>query len=122
MGDDERGDYMYKFVSRDRFDASGTAAARTHNKTLLEHGTLYVAKFTGDGSEDGQYDGTGTWVSPISCPDNVSFDAAGNLWIATDGNGWAPTTASSGCRSPARTAGRWSSSSPCRAARRPAAR
>jgi len=25
-------------------------------------------------------------VSPISCPDNVAFDAHGNLWIATDGN------------------------------------
>ena len=25
-------------------------------------------------------------VSPISCPDNLTFDAAGNLWIATDGN------------------------------------
>jgi secreted PhoX family phosphatase len=25
-------------------------------------------------------------VSPISCPDNVAFDSAGNLWIATDGN------------------------------------
>ncbi|NJL06561.1 MAG: PhoX family phosphatase [Chloroflexaceae bacterium] len=24
-------------------------------------------------------------VSPISCPDNVAFDNAGNLWIATDG-------------------------------------
>ncbi len=28
-------------------------------------------------------------VSPISCPDNLDFDAAGNLWIATDG---APAT------------------------------
>ncbi len=27
-----------------------------------------------------------TKVSPISCPDNVAFDAAGNLWISTDGN------------------------------------
>jgi secreted PhoX family phosphatase len=27
-----------------------------------------------------------TKVSPISCPDNVAFDAVGNLWIATDGN------------------------------------
>jgi uncharacterized protein len=27
-----------------------------------------------------------TKVSPISCPDNVAFDPAGNLWIATDGN------------------------------------
>ena len=25
-------------------------------------------------------------VSPISCPDNVAFDAYGNLWISTDGN------------------------------------
>ena len=24
-------------------------------------------------------------VSPISCPDNLSFDTSGNLWIATDG-------------------------------------
>jgi uncharacterized protein len=24
-------------------------------------------------------------VSPIACPDNLTFDAAGNLWIATDG-------------------------------------
>jgi len=27
-----------------------------------------------------------TKVSPISCPDNVAFDSAGNLWISTDGN------------------------------------
>ena len=25
-------------------------------------------------------------VSPISCPDNVAFDAEGNLWVSTDGN------------------------------------
>lgn len=25
-------------------------------------------------------------VSPISCPDNVTFDSYGNLWISTDGN------------------------------------
>ena len=25
-------------------------------------------------------------VSPISCPDNVTFDEEGNLWLATDGN------------------------------------
>jgi secreted PhoX family phosphatase len=30
-----------------------------------------------------------TKVSPISCPDNLDFDQAGNLWIATDG---APAT------------------------------
>ncbi len=27
-----------------------------------------------------------TKVSPISCPDNITFDPAGNLWISTDGN------------------------------------
>ena len=26
-------------------------------------------------------------VSPISCPDNLTFDDAGHLWISTDGNG-----------------------------------
>ncbi|HIW95843.1 MAG TPA: PhoX family phosphatase [Candidatus Corynebacterium gallistercoris] len=25
-------------------------------------------------------------VSPISCPDNLTFDSFGNLWVATDGN------------------------------------
>jgi secreted PhoX family phosphatase len=28
-----------------------------------------------------------TKVSPISCPDNCTFDNKGNLWIATDGQG-----------------------------------
>ncbi len=27
-----------------------------------------------------------TKVSPISCPDNVTFDPYGNLWISADGN------------------------------------
>jgi secreted PhoX family phosphatase len=29
-------------------------------------------------------------VSPISCPDNLDFDALGNLWIATDGSPASP--------------------------------
>ncbi len=62
MGDDERFDYVYKFVSRDRYDTSGTAAARKHNKTLLSNGDLYVARFTGDGFQDGISDGTGQWL------------------------------------------------------------
>ncbi|WP_244931293.1 PhoX family phosphatase [Nocardioides sp. W7] len=62
LGDDERGDYLYKFVSRDRFDPRKTRRAKAHNLTLLEHGTLYVAKLTGDGTADGVYDGTGTWI------------------------------------------------------------
>ncbi|WP_323099374.1 PhoX family phosphatase [Intrasporangium sp. YIM S08009] len=66
MGDDERGDYIYKFVSADRFREGPSRTARRHNKTLLTRGTLYVAKFAGDGTADGVYDGTGEWIALTS--------------------------------------------------------
>lgn len=62
MGDDERGDYLYKFISRGRYKKGDSAEARAHNLTLLETGTLYVARLAGDGTADGQYDGTGRWI------------------------------------------------------------
>jgi secreted PhoX family phosphatase len=72
MGDDERFDYMYKFVSDKKFMPGDSHQARRHNKTLLESGTLYVAKlaFTSageiDGSgkvpADGAFNGTGEWL------------------------------------------------------------
>ncbi|WP_435771644.1 PhoX family protein [Nocardioides sp. SYSU DS0651] len=71
MGDDERGDYLYKFVSEDKVDRSKGARARRRNMRLLTKGTLYVAKLTGDGTEDGRFDGTGTWI-PL-CSDKESF-------------------------------------------------
>ncbi len=71
MGDDERGDYIYKFVSADTVDTAGTAASKQHNMTLLTKGTLYVARLTGDGLEDGVYDGQGSWVPLTS--DTESF-------------------------------------------------
>ncbi len=40
-GEDARFEYIYKFVSRDRMARGGAAA----NRTLLDHGTLYVARF-----------------------------------------------------------------------------
>lgn len=61
-GDDERFDYLYKFVSHGRFRPGSSAKARSHNLTLLSSGDLYVAKFTGDGFEDGVSDGSGQWL------------------------------------------------------------
>jgi uncharacterized protein len=46
MGEDARFEYIYKFVSRDKIQPGGARA----NATLLDHGTLYVAKFNADGS------------------------------------------------------------------------
>jgi len=71
MGDDERGDYLYKFVSAEKYDARRGERARRRNKELLSKGTLYVARLTGDGTADGQNDGTGTWI-PL-CTDTRSF-------------------------------------------------
>lgn len=68
-GDDEKFDYLYKFVSRDCY----IEGDREHNMTLLENGDLYVARFTGDSPAaeidgsgelpaDGEFDGTGEWL------------------------------------------------------------
>lgn len=62
MGDDERFDYLYRFVSRDRYRPGGSARDRRHNLRLLSEGDLSVARFTGDGLEDGVSDGTGEWI------------------------------------------------------------
>jgi secreted PhoX family phosphatase len=60
MGDDERYDYLYKFVSKRRYVRSDEPWARKHNKRLLEEGDLYVAKFSGEPSPE--YDGEGQWL------------------------------------------------------------
>jgi uncharacterized protein len=50
MGDDERFEYIYKFVSRDKVQPGGYR----NNTTLLDHGTLYVARFDANGM--------GSWI------------------------------------------------------------
>ncbi|SEN90130.1 PhoX family protein [Cryobacterium luteum] len=76
MGDDERFDYLYKFVSHDRFDKKKSPKARVHNKALLTRGSLYVARFAGNSPvaeitgtgqlpADGLFDGTGQWVALV---------------------------------------------------------
>lgn len=68
MGDDERNDYLYKFVSKNRISGS-----RKKNLNLLSEGDLYVAKFSGNSPAgeilgngalpgDGLFDGSGQWI------------------------------------------------------------
>ncbi|MHA3977455.1 PhoX family protein [Halovulum sp. GXIMD14794] len=60
MGDDERGEFMYKWLSRDIYVPGGDTS------TLLSEGQLYVAKFNDDM--------TGEWVALT--PEATGMDAA----------------------------------------------
>ncbi|MFB9071859.1 PhoX family phosphatase [Citricoccus parietis] len=68
-GDDQAHDYVYKFVSKQKYRKGN----KKHNMTLLSEGTLYVAQFSGnspaseiDGTgavpSDGDFDGWGRWI------------------------------------------------------------
>ena len=54
-GEDARFEYIYRFVSRDAIRPAGNGlTAAQANRELLDHGTLYVARFDADG--------TGRWL------------------------------------------------------------
>ncbi|MDI9832268.1 PhoX family protein [Streptomyces sp. KAU_LT] len=72
-GDDERFDYFYKFVGSKRMRKGAGRAVREHNLSLLDEGTLYVARLSGDSPAieidgtgklpaDGEFDGGGEWI------------------------------------------------------------
>ena len=75
MGDDERFDYLYKFVSDNRYLKGDSSAARQNNLSLLESGTLYVAKLdytsadeidgSGELPADGAFNGRGQWIKLV---------------------------------------------------------
>lgn len=50
MGDDSRGEYIYKFVSQAKWDAKDANAGYKAGDKYMDKGTLYVAKFNQDGS------------------------------------------------------------------------
>jgi len=55
MGDDARGEYCYKFVTAENYDTANP------DSSMLDRGTLYVARFNEDGSGD--------WL-PLDVEDN----------------------------------------------------
>lgn len=54
MGDDSRGEYIYKYVSTANWDAADATGGLTVGNKYLDSGKLYVATFAADGS--------GTWT------------------------------------------------------------
>lgn len=70
MGDDQAGDYIYKFISSGTYNPNNPAA----NRNLLDSGTLYVAVFA-SGATTGDYMGTGQWIA---------LDKTSNATLAAD--------------------------------------
>ncbi len=71
IGDDERNEYVYKFVCAGAFNPTNRAA----NRDLMDAGILYVAKFTNTaGASNGTF--RGQWLALV--PDTLSVISNGN--------------------------------------------
>lgn len=55
LGDDERGEHLYKFVTKNKYQEGNNSA----NRNLLDEGTLYVAKFN---MHADKLEGQGQWL------------------------------------------------------------
>ena len=79
MGDDARGEYVYKFVSTANWSAADASPANriTTGDKYLDDGKLYVAKYNADG--------TGTWIElslsnpTVAAATNYQFADSGDL-------------------------------------------
>ena len=70
MGDDSRGEYVYKFVTAANWNAADANGGLSAGNKYLDAGTLYAAKFNADGS--------GTWLKL----DMTNAAVAGNATYA----------------------------------------
>lgn len=79
MGDDSRGEYIYKFVSATNWSAADASPANriTTGDKYLDVGKLYVAKYNADG--------TGQWIelslnnATVAAATNYKFSDAGDV-------------------------------------------
>jgi secreted PhoX family phosphatase len=75
MGDDEKNEYIYKYVSKGRLDAQNPAA----NARLLADGILHVARFNADG--------TGDWIELVHNKNGLTkqngFESQADICVRT---------------------------------------
>ena len=80
MGDDQAGEYIYKFVTKNKYNPTNRAA----NLNLLDEGTLYVARFDA-GAVAGDKMGSGQWLElSLNVPAlAAAFATMGDLLVNT---------------------------------------